>query len=120
MATIYLQAENLSKSFGDLTIFSDISLGLFQYQRTAIIAKNGTGKSTLLNILTGKDSPDTGKVTLRNDVKVGYLPQNPDLNEKATILENVFGADDEISTTIRSYEKALARRSDPRWLSPPS
>ncbi|BDX36697.1 ABC transporter ATP-binding protein [Tenuifilaceae bacterium CYCD] len=109
MATIYLQAENLSKSFGDLTIFRDISLSLFQYQRTAIIAKNGTGKSTLLNILTGKDSPDTGKVTLRNDVKVGYLAQNPDLNEKATILENVFGADDEISTTIRNYEKALAK-----------
>lgn len=109
MATIYLQAENLSKSFGDLTIFRDISLSLFQYQRTAIIAKNGTGKSTLLNILTGKDSPDTGKVTLRNDVKVGYLAQNPELNEKATILENVFGADDEISTTIRNYEKALAK-----------
>lgn len=109
MATIYLQAENLSKSYGDLTIFRDISLSLFQYQRTAIIAKNGTGKSTLLNILTGKDSPDTGKVTLRNDVKVGYLAQNPELNEKATILENVFGADDEISTTIRNYEKALAK-----------
>jgi len=109
LATIYLQAENLSKSFGDLTIFRDISLSLFQYQRTAIIAKNGTGKSTLLNILTGKDSPDTGKVTLRNDVKVGYLAQNPELNEKATILENVFGADDEISTTIRNYEKALAK-----------
>lgn len=109
MATIYLQAENLSKSFGDLTIFSNISLSLFQYQRTAIIAKNGTGKSTLLNILTGNDSPDTGKVTLRNDVRVGYLAQNPDLNEKATILENVFGADDEISSTIRDYEKALAK-----------
>lgn len=108
MATIYLQAENLSKSFGDLTVFSDISLSLFQYQRTAIIAKNGTGKSTLLNILTGNDSPDAGKVTLRNDVRVGYLAQNPELNEKATILENVFGTDDEISTTIRSYEKALA------------
>ncbi len=109
MATIYLQAENLSKSFGELTIFSDISLSLFQYQRTAIIAKNGTGKSTLLNILTGHDSPDKGKVTFRNDIKVGYLAQNPELNEKATILENVFGADDEISATIRNYEKALAK-----------
>ncbi|MGD9976743.1 MAG: ABC-F family ATP-binding cassette domain-containing protein [Bacteroidales bacterium] len=109
MATIYLQAENLSKSFGDLTILSDVSLSLFQYQRTAIIAKNGTGKSTLLNILTGKDSPDTGKVTLRNGIKIGYLEQNPALREKATILENVFGADDEISSVIRNYEKALAR-----------
>nr|HPI45207.1 ABC-F family ATP-binding cassette domain-containing protein [Tenuifilaceae bacterium] len=109
MATIYLQAENLSKSFGDLTIFSDISLSLFQYQRTAIIAKNGTGKSTLLNILTGNDSADKGKVTLRNDIRIGYLSQNPELNEKATILENVFGADDEISSTIRNYEKALAK-----------
>lgn len=109
LATIYLQAENLSKSFGDLTILSDVSLSLFQYQRTAIIAKNGTGKSTLLNILTGKDSPDTGKVTLRNGIKIGYLEQNPALREKATILENVFGADDEISSVIRNYEKALAR-----------
>lgn len=108
MATIYLQAENLSKSFGDLTIFSDISLSLFQYQRTAIIAKNGTGKSTLLNILTGYDTAEKGKVTLRNDIKIGYLAQNPELNEKATILENVFGADDEISSTIRDYEKAIA------------
>jgi len=108
LATIYLQAENLSKSFGDLTIFSDISLSLFQYQRTAIIAKNGTGKSTLLNILTGYDTAEKGKVTLRNDIKIGYLAQNPELNEKATILENVFGADDEISSTIRDYEKAIA------------
>ncbi len=62
-----------------------------------------------MNILTGNDSADKGKVTLRNDIRIGYLPQNPELNEKATILENVFGADDEISSTIRNYEKALSK-----------
>lgn len=70
------------------------------------------GKSTLLNILTGNDTADKGKVTLRNDIRIGYLSQNPELNEKATILENVFGADDEISSTIRNYEKPSKNDKD--------
>lgn len=102
MALIYLQAENVNKSFGDLEVLSDVSLSLFQNQRTALVARNGTGKSTLLNILAGYDTPDSGKVTLRNDISVGYLPQEPQLDLSKSVLENVFNADDAISVAIRN------------------
>jgi ATP-binding cassette subfamily F protein uup len=107
LALIYLQAENIYKSFGDLEVLSDISLSLFQNQRTALIARNGAGKSTLLNILAGYDIPDSGKVTVRNDISVGYLPQEPQLDLKKSVLENVFNADDAISIAIRNYELAM-------------
>jgi ATP-binding cassette subfamily F protein uup len=109
LATIYLQAEKIYKSFGDLEVLSDVSLSLFKNQRTALVARNGTGKSTLLNILAGADTPDSGKVTFRNDISVGYLPQEPQLNLSSTVLENVFNADDEISLAIRKYELALEK-----------
>lgn len=107
MALIYLQAESIYKSFGDLEVLSDISLSLFQNQRTALVARNGTGKSTLLNILAGYDTPDSGKITLRNDISVGYLPQEPKLDLTKSVLENVFNADDAISIAIRNYEVAI-------------
>ncbi len=106
LALIYLQAENIFKSFGDLEVLSDVSLSLFQGQRSALVAKNGTGKSTLLNILAGYDAPDSGKVILRNDIRIGYLPQEPLLDPSKSIIENVFTADDEVSSAIRYYEKA--------------
>lgn len=108
MATVYLQVENLSKSFGDLDVFNNISFSLFQNQRTALIAKNGTGKTTLLNIIAGIDGADNGSVVFRNDIKVGYLPQTPNLNASKTIIENVFGGDDEVSATIKAYEYAIS------------
>lgn len=107
MALIYLQAENIFKSFGDLEVLKGVSLSLFQNQRTAIVARNGTGKSTFLNILAGHDTPDSGKVTLRNDISVGYLPQEPTLDPSKSVLENVFQANDTISVAIRNYEAAL-------------
>lgn len=107
MGLIYLQAENIYKSFGDLEVLNDISLSLFQNQRTALVARNGTGKSTLLNILAGHDIPDSGKVTLRNDISVGYLPQEPQLDLTKSVLENVFKADDEVSVAVRNYERAI-------------
>lgn len=107
MALIYLQAENIYKSFGDLKVLSDVSLSLFQNQRTALVARNGSGKSTLLNILAGYDTPDSGKVTLRNDISVGYLPQEPQLDLSKSVLENVFKANDSISLALRNYELAI-------------
>ncbi len=107
MALIYLQAENIFKSFGDLEVLKGVSLSLFQNQRTAIVARNGTGKSTLLNILAGHDTPDSGKVTLRNDISVGYLPQEPTLDPSKSVLENVFRANDTVSVAIRNYEAAF-------------
>ena len=107
MALIYLQAENIYKSFGDLEVLSDISLSLFQNQRTALVARNGSGKSTLLNILAGYDTPDSGRVTLRNNISVGYLPQEPKLDLTKSVLENVFNSDDAFSIAIRNYEVAI-------------
>ena len=70
-----LTVENLTKSFGDKLLFEDISFGINAGQKTALIARNGYGKSTLLNIITGKELPDSGKVTFRGDIKMAYLPQ---------------------------------------------
>ena len=74
----YLQVENLTKSYGDLTLFEEISFGVGQGQKIALIAKNGTGKTTLLNIISGLDSQDSGEISFRSDLKIAYLEQNPD------------------------------------------
>lgn len=87
MALHYLQVENLTKSFGDNFLFKGISFGLFEGQRVALIARNGAGKSTLLNIIAGKESYDEGKITFRNGIRVGILPQDPKFEAKKTILQ---------------------------------
>jgi len=73
----FLQVEGLGKSFGDLVLFSDIKFSVDQYQRMALVARNGSGKTTLLNIIAGKDSADYGSVVFRNDLRIGYLEQDP-------------------------------------------
>ena len=83
----YLQVENLTKSFGDLLLFQDISFGIAQGQRIGLIAKNGSGKTTLLNILAGKEGYDEGQITYRRDLRVGYLEQSPVYPEELTVLE---------------------------------
>ena len=97
----YLQVENLSKSYGDLTLFENISFGVGQGQKIALIAKNGTGKTSLLNIIAGVDSQDSGDVIFRNDIKVAYLQQNPILDNSNTVLNEVFNSDDPILTVIQ-------------------
>lgn len=87
MALHYLQVENLTKSFGDNFLFKGISFGLFEGQRVALIARNGAGKSTLLNIIAGKESYDEGKITFRNSIRVGILPQDPKFEAQKTILQ---------------------------------
>mgnify|MGYP000482453323 FL=1 len=74
--TPYLQVEKLTKSFGDLVLFQQISFGIAEGQRIGLIAKNGSGKTTLLNILSGKEGYDEGKITFRRDLRVGYLEQS--------------------------------------------
>lgn len=93
MADALLTIENLTKSFGDKLLFEDISFGINAGQKTALIARNGYGKSTLLNILTGKELPDSGKVTFRGDVKMAYLPQNPDFQKHQTVRSFVEAAE---------------------------
>ncbi len=82
-----LQVENLTKSFGDLVLFENISFGLAEGDRLAIVAKNGSGKSTLLNILSGKEGYDAGVITFRRDTRVGYLEQDPNYPKELTVLE---------------------------------
>ena len=86
----YLQVEDLTKSFGELVLFENISFGIAQGQRIGLIAKNGSGKTTLLNILSGKEGYDAGKVTFRNDLRVGYLEQSPHYPEDLSVIEACF------------------------------
>lgn len=85
--TSYLQIENLSKSYGDRLLFSDVTFGIYQGDKVALIAENGAGKSTFLNIIGGKEDYDSGNVVWRNDIRIGYLEQLPDMPEEMTVLE---------------------------------
>lgn len=105
---IDLQIEALSKSFGDLVLFSDISFTIEERQRIGLIARNGRGKSTLLKIVAGEEPADEGKITLRSGVSVGYLEQEPDFEPQLTVLEACLGRSSEKTTLIARYEKALA------------
>ncbi len=102
-----LQVENLSKAFGENILFENISFGLHQDQKIALIAKNGTGKSTLLNIIAGKDIADSGKVSFRKDTSIAFLQQNPEYKPEEKILNHIFYQSDNISKIIRNYEEAI-------------
>jgi len=102
-----LTVENLSKSFGELVLFSNISFGINKDQKIAFIAKNGSGKTSILNILSGKDVPDTGQVTTRKGIRISYLEQDPELDPKLTVEETIFASDNEVLKVIYNYEHAL-------------
>ncbi len=108
----YLSVENISKSFGELQLFENLSFGINQGQKIGFLAKNGTGKTTLLNILAGLDAPDNGLVVFRKNIVVTYLPQEPVLNENLTVEQAVFDSDNEILKVIERYEKALKKPED--------
>lgn len=105
-----LQAENLSKRWGEVMLFENISFTLFEGQKVALIARNGAGKSTLLNLLAGKDAPDSGTITRSNDVDLGYFEQVPHLNPEHTVLEEIFRADNEKLRVVKEFEQAMARK----------
>ncbi|MBR3938962.1 MAG: ABC-F family ATP-binding cassette domain-containing protein [Bacteroidales bacterium] len=107
MADALLTVENLTKSFGEKLLFEDISFGINAGQKTALIARNGTGKTSLLNIITGSALADNGKVVFRNDVRMAYLPQNPLMNEAMTVREYVFASENKYVQAVNNYEKAL-------------
>ncbi len=104
----YLQVDNLSKRFGEQLLFENITFGIGKGQKVALIAKNGTGKSTLLRIIAGKDSAETGTVIFRNDISIGILEQDPVLNPDNTVFEEVFNSESPILTLLKSYENAIA------------
>jgi ATP-binding cassette subfamily F protein uup len=105
--TPVLQIENLTKSFGSLVLLSEINFSIADNQRVGLIARNGAGKTTLLRTIAGFDNLDSGNIVWRNDIKVGYLDQNPVLDASKSILENVFLGHDEATMAITRYERAL-------------
>lgn len=108
----YLSVENISKAYGERVLFENLSFGINKDQKIAFIAKNGTGKTTIMNILTGKDEPDSGQVVIRKDIRMAFLPQVPDLQDELTIEQSIFASDSPTLKVIEQYEKALQNPDD--------
>src|SRR5665811_511475 len=107
----YIQAENLSKRWGEIILFEDISFTVFCGKKVALIAKNGAGKSTLMNLLAGKDSPDSGIITLTNNITIGYFKQIPDLIQGNTVLEEIFESNNLKLKTVKEFELAVTQNN---------
>lgn len=107
----YLQLENLTKSYGDRMLFSDITFGVNQGDKIGLIAKNGTGKTTLLRIIAGKESPDSGTVTFRSGIKVGIVDQCPVFPEGASVIEACMHPDTPMAKVTAAYELAISSGS---------
>ncbi len=107
----YLQVQNLTRSVGDKTLFRDLCFSIGEGQKVGLIAKNGTGKSTLLNILGGKDQADEGQVVYHNDLRIGYLEQTPNYPLDLTVIEACFWHGNETTNLIREYETCMASAS---------
>lgn len=102
-----LTVEGISKSFGDKKIFDDITFGIDEGDRIGLIGINGTGKSTLLKIVAGNESADSGQIVKKNGLRIGYLPQTPDFDPEDTVLGQVFNCDSPVINLIKEYEQAV-------------
>lgn len=110
---LQLQVESLTKSFGDLVLFENISFGIEEKQRVGLIAKNGAGKTTLLNVLSGKEGYDSGRITFRRDLRIGFLEQDPVYPPEVTVLEACFYHGNPVTELIKSYEACMATEGNP-------
>ncbi len=108
MANPLLQIDTLTKSFGELVLFRDISFGIAEDDKIGLIAKNGSGKTTLLNIIAGKEPYDSGRVVFRNDIRFAYLEQMPQFDPELTVLEACFSTDNDAVKTIARYEEIIS------------
>jgi ATP-binding cassette subfamily F protein uup len=108
----YLSVENISKSYGERVLFDNVSFGINKDQKIAFIAKNGSGKTTIMNMINGLDEPDTGQVVIRKEINMVFLSQNNNLQDELTIEENIFASDNEILKVIERYERALENPND--------
>lgn len=112
MSIPYLQAENISKRYGDLLLFENISFTINKDDKVALIACNGAGKTSLLDLLAGKESPDSGKITRTNEIAFSYFEQVPKYNPENTVLEEIFSTDSEKLQTIKAFENAVAHANE--------
>lgn len=113
-----LRAENLSRAYGDRTLFKGISLSIERGNRIALVARNGAGKTNLLDILAGKDDPDKGTVSVNKDIKTAYLSQHPDMPAGVSVWDHLFNSNDELLSTVAAYEQLINHQSDdPNYLS---
>jgi ABC transport system ATP-binding/permease protein len=103
----YLQADNVSRRIGDTILFNNISLNINKNDKVALLAVNGAGKSSLLDILAGRESPDGGYLSIKRDLHISYLSQSPVLNESFRIIDELFNTDSELVNVIRQYEECL-------------
>ncbi|MBA6156766.1 ABC-F family ATP-binding cassette domain-containing protein [Tenacibaculum sp. S7007] len=108
----YLSVENISKAYGEKVLFDDISFGINKDQKIAFVAKNGSGKTSILNIVAGVDESDTGQVVSRKGIDIAYLSQADNLNPDLTIEETIFSTDNKVLSVIQQYEKALQNPDD--------
>ncbi|MGN0223182.1 MAG: ABC-F family ATP-binding cassette domain-containing protein [Muribaculaceae bacterium] len=106
--SVYLQVEDLTKSYGFRMLFAGVTFGVDEGNKIGVIAKNGTGKTTLLSIIAGVEAADSGKITWRSGVRVGYLPQQPTFAGNPTVAEAALTGDDPTAAIVRGYEAALA------------
>ena len=107
-----LSVEGLSKSYGEKQLFKDLSFGIAQGEKVALVARNGTGKSTLLRILCSKDTAEEGRVVFRKDLRISFLDQNPVFDEELSIIDAVLLAENEITLAIKRYEKIIDAQTD--------
>jgi ATP-binding cassette subfamily F protein uup len=108
----YLSVENISKAYGERILFEDISFGINKDQKVAFVAKNGSGKTSILNIIANLDVPDSGQVVCRKGISIAYLAQKDDINPDLTIEETIFATDNKILSIVNQYEKALKNLDD--------
>jgi len=102
-----VSVENIAKSYGELVLFEDLSFGINKNQKIALVARNGEGKTSILNILAGKDVPNGGAVNYRKGIRISFLEQEPDLNPQLTVEQTILDSDNEILKIIAAYETAL-------------
>ena len=112
IALNYLNVENISKSYGEVTLFKGITFSIHKGQKIAFIAKNGTGKTSILKIISGEDSSDSGNITYRKNIAVSFLSQDPKFDDSLTIEQSVFNSENPILKVIANYEKAILKSED--------